>query len=254
MVVTTLFISGIFGLAAGGVYAYVGREAARRRVEGDARVAIKLFATWWRALAAVTIASGLLQIFGSFQRPGLAYVEMHTLVVLLGICIALWALMYYFTFLFTGSTKSFSPLAAFYGLLYAAMVYFVVAGDPVDVKLTAWRVELVYGQPTSQVFTLALVVALLLPPIIGAIGYASLAFRLQDRGQRYRIGLISGSIGVWFLSSVVASILELDMLGWWPLASRAIGLFAAFLVLSAFRPPPWVQRRFELRSFSDESA
>src|SRR5687768_8702227 len=106
MLQSTLIIGAVFSLASAGIYFYVGRSLSRRHVATqDARLAWNLFVTWWYALASTTLVGGLLSLLGALGATNLPLFVTFTQLNLLAICVALYGLMYYLLYLFTGSRK-----------------------------------------------------------------------------------------------------------------------------------------------------
>lgn len=71
---------------------------------------------------------------------------------------------------------------------------------------------------------------------------------LDPESARYRIGMVSGTLVLWFSSSITASLVGLSRNEAWSLASRFISLTAALLILIAYRPPGPLRRRLEAAS------
>ncbi|MEW5939031.1 MAG: hypothetical protein AB1750_05175, partial [Chloroflexota bacterium] len=224
----TLFFSAAFSWLVAGIYWYVGRRLARRRIESDdARFAWWAFTIWWYSLAATTFASGSQSLLGAFGVDDLPIFLAITHLSLLLVCIALWGLLYYLIYLFTGSARARWPLTAFYVAYYIFLDYYIAASAPMDVELARWNAQLAYRTPlTGPLFAITLFL-LILPQIVGSLAYFSLFFRLHDTAQQYRIALVSWSIILWFGSGLAASLSGLAQLDWWQIASRAIGLSAA---------------------------
>ncbi|MEA3203187.1 MAG: hypothetical protein QOI63_862, partial [Thermoplasmata archaeon] len=144
----------------------------------------------------------------------------------------------------------FYPLGAFYGLFLLLLVYLIVRSEPVGVTTQRWQVmikfahENILGPAGGLVFLLLFVG----PQVVGALAYFTLFFRTDDPWARYRIGMVSLSLTVWFGSSVVAGLLGFGQDERWMLLSRLISLVAALVILMAYRPPAWVRRRLDGRA------
>lgn len=251
----TLIIGALFAIASSGIYFYVGHRLVRRRItSSEARLAWIFFVVWWYALAATTLVSGLLNLLGAFTAAHLALYVTLTYVNLLAICVALYGLLYYLLYLFTGNARLFTPLTLFYIGYYILILYYFVYRDPIGLQIRRWDVTLQYERALSGPFFLVVLVLLIFPQIIGSLAYFSLFFRLQDPTRKYRIAVVSWSIVIWFGSSFLASVSGLAQQDWWQIVSRLIGLSAALAILLAYEPLGWIKRRLGVVSITDEAA
>jgi hypothetical protein len=243
----------LFSIASAAIYGYVARRLSQRTISNpDARFAWRSFDLWWYCLAATTLVRGILHLLGAFNIVSLPLFVALTHVNILLICIALWGLLYYLVYLFTGSQRFLIPLTIFYILYYVLLVYYITASDPARVEITRWRTQLVYAHPvTGSLFTVVLVL-LVFPQILAALAYFALFFRVREATQRYRILLVSWCIILWFGSAFVASVTGLSQEDWWQIVSRLIGLGAALGILFAYFPPGIIRRRFGIASISEQ--
>lgn len=250
----TLFFSALFALLAASIYAFVGWRLGKRVIPPlEAKRAWQSFIVWWYGLAGTTLISGLLNLFGAIGLTILSLFVTATYINMLVICIALWGLLYYLFYLFTGNRRWFMSLALFYIVYYALLVYYVTASIPESVNVDRWRTTLAYRAPLTGPFFVTLIVLLLLPQIVGGLAYFTLYFRVTEITQKYRILLVSWSIIIWFLSSLIALAGGLAGQDWWQIASRVIGLTAALTILMAYIPPRWLKQRYGIISLPDES-
>lgn len=250
----TLLLSTFFALVAAGIYGYVGWRLSKRVVSSsDARQAWQLFTVWWYGLAATTLIGGFLTLFGALGLTDLSLFITATYVNLLISCIALWGLLYYLIFLFTGDRRSLVPLTIFYIGYYVSLVYYITASTPSHVNVGRWNATVAYNAPFAGPFFALIVILLLLPQIIGGFAYFTLYFRVRDATQKYRVLLVSWSIIVWFLSPLIALAGGLAEQDWWQLVSRFIGLAAALTILIAYLPPRWLRERYDITSLSNQS-
>ena len=250
----TLLFSALFALASAGIYGYVGWRLGRRVISSaEARLAWGSFTVWWYGLAATTLIGGFLSLFGAFGLTSLPLFVTATYLNILIICLALWGLLYYLIYLFTGNRRSLVPSVVFYMIYYILLVYYITASIPDNVEVGRWDTSIVYRVPPTGPLVVIILVMLLLPQIIGGLAYFSLYFRVAEITQKYRILLVSLSIIVWFLSPVVALAGGLGQQDWWQFASRLIGLAAALTILMAYLPPRWLKQRYGVISLSDES-
>lgn len=250
----TLLFSALFAVAAASIYSYVGWCLSKRLVSSsEARLAWGSFTIWWYGLAATTLIGGFLNLFGAIGLTSLPLFVTATYINILVICLALWGLLYYLIYLFTGNRGSLIPLAAFYVIYYAFLVYYITASSPSNVNVGRWSATLAYRAPLTGPFFVLLIVLLLLPQILGGLAYFTLYFRVPEATQKYRILLVSWSIIIWFLSPLIALVGGLAQQDWWQLASRFIGLAAALTILIAYLPPRWLKQRYGIISLRDES-
>lgn len=241
--VVTYSLSVLTGL----LYAYVGLRLGRRHVEGEAGLAWGLFVHFWYGLGGLTLMAAaipLLQEVG-VDDAALYMTLLHAL--LIAIVYALWALLYYLVYLFTGNRSLLWPLAGFYALYYVFLVYVIVSGG---YHYDAAERAFVYETEPSDAVKASLGMVLVVPIIAGAIGYFRLYFAAREPTQRWRIGLVAGSIGIWFASSLIgylpAGTDTISQQDWWRITRGLIGLAAAATVLAAYLPPRWVRDRYKV--------
>ena len=250
----TLLFSAFFAVIAASIYSYVGWRLSRRVISSsDARLAWGSFTIWWYGLAATTLIGGFQNLFGVVGLTSLPLFVTATYVNILVICLALWGLLYYLIYLFTGNSRLLPPLAVSYIIYYVLLVYYTTASIPDSVEVGRWSTKLINRAPLTGPFFVILAVLLFLPQIIGSIAYFTLYFRVTDVTQKYRILLVSGSIIVWFLSPYAALAGGLAQHDWWQVASRLIGLAAALTILMAYLPPRWLKQRYGIISLLDEN-
>lgn len=250
----TLIISAIFAWLAAGVYAYLAwRLRIRVIASAEARLAWQSFILWWLGLAATTLVTGMLNVLGAFHLTSLPLFLTITHLNLLIVCVALWGLLYYLFYLFTGNSRSLIPLSVFYVVYYALLVYYVAAGIPVGVTVNRWRTTIDYQNEMTGPFFLVVLFLLVIPQIIGGLVYFTLYFQVRDATQKYRILLVSWSIIIWFMSALIASLTGLSGYDWWQITSRLIGLSAALVIFMAYFPPRWIQRRYGVTALGEEA-
>ena len=250
----TLLLSVFLAMGAVCIYSYVGWRLSKRVISSShARLAWGSFTIWWYGLAATTLIGALLDLFGALSLTSLPLFVTAMYTNILVICIALWGLLYYLIYLFTGSRRAFVPLVIFYMIYYILLVYYITASIPDSINVGRWNTTLVYCSPLTGPFFVVIVLLLLLPQIIGGFAYFSLYFRVQEATQKYRVLLVSWSIIAWFLSHLIALAGGVAQQDWWEIASRFIGLAAALTILLAYLPPPWLKERYGVISLSDES-
>lgn len=255
MVQPTLIFGAAFSILSAVIYFYVGRVLSRRHVANpDARLAWMLFVVWWYALASSTLSGAVLSLLGAFNLAGLALFVTLNQVNLLAICVALFGLMYYLLYLFTGSRRLLLPLSIFYIFYYILVIYFVQARVPIGVTVGRWSAGIEFEKAATGPLYLIVLLLLIFPQVIGSLAYFSLYFRVTTTTQKYRILLVSWSILIWFLSAFLASIAGLGQQDWWQVTSRLIGLAASLAILLAYDPIAWIRRRLGVNSIVEEPA
>ena len=251
---STLLLSTFFTLISAGIYGYVGWRLNQRMVSSsETRLAWQSFTLWWYGLAVTTLIGGFQNLLGAIGLTNLSLFVATTYVNILIICVALWGLLYYLIYLFTGNSRSLVPLAVFYLIYYVLLVYYITASIPNSIDVGRWNTTLAYRAPLTGPFFVVVVLLLLVPQIFGGLAYFTLYFRVPGVTQKYRVLFVSWSIIVWFLSPVLALAGGLAQQDWWQLASRFIGLAAALTILMAYLPPRWVKQRYGIISLNDES-
>jgi len=121
----------------------------------------------------------------------------------------------------------------------------VLVGSPSGVDIVAGRAEIVYAQPHSSLWTLALVVLVIVPPFLGALALLAFSFRVGDGAPRLRLVVVSISIAVWFGVSIATSLTGVSSALGWQLTNRLLGLASAVAILAAYSPlaRPWLGAR-----------
>lgn len=251
----TLLFAALFDFVAAGIYIYVGWQLGRRQLSGqEAQLAWRLFIVWWFGLGATTLIGGVMNLLGAAGFTSLALFVGLTHLNLLSICAALWGLLYYLLYLFTGKKQFLAPLSLFYVAYYILLVYYLNFSRPTGVILEAWHVTLQYEKPPAGFFLMLVLIFLVFPQIIGSGAYFSLYSKVQEPTQKYRILLVSWSIIIWFSSAFLASLTGFSEQYWWQIAARLIGLAAAFAIYLAYFPPGWIKQRYHVRSINEPTA
>ena len=247
MVPSTLVLGAAFSAAVATLYGYVGIRLAGRPVSAGARAAHRAFVAWWIGLAAVSVVGAVATLAAAAGVTDLAFHLTLTHVLFVGLFASLGALLYYLLYVYTGRPGWTLPLTAAYGAMYGLTAYIVRHFQPQSVRIGRWRAEIVYAAQPDRLDPLVLtwMALLVVPPVVAALAYATLWFRVREPAKRWRIGLVSGSISIWFASGLVAYVADVGSTDAWQLASRFLGFGAASVILLAYFPPAWVRHRVD---------
>jgi hypothetical protein len=251
--IPALFIS----FASAVLYLFIGWRLGEKtfRQEDDAK-AWRAFRVWWFGMALTTGLQGL----GSLLfAAGLTSLALHIPLVLirsLTAAAALWGLLTYLIYIFTGRRGAALWLGIFYSAFALLLIYSIYALQPGAITFSGWGTELTYQNVPSQAFGLIFAIALLLlislPPVIAAIGFFTLFFRVKERSSKYRALLVPIGIFMLFgLSYLVPLALypfgvRLNEISWWPLTIRLISLVGLALIYWAYFPPTLIQKRLRV--------
>lgn len=241
-----------FAFVTAGVYAFVGDRVAPLSVRTSAGVARALFTTWWTALAASTALNGILAVAAVTGQLTLVAVVLVSQVNLLLICVALWGLLYYLLYVFVGRERLLPIVSVGYLALYLFLVYTTISNQPIGFTVGRWSVTVDYAREIEGPLLAIILSLIIIPQILGSIALLVLVLRGGERSQRYRISLVSLSILFWFGTAFIASLIGLGQGDTYQIVIKAIALFAAFMVLAAYRPPSWVRRTFNIQPIPDE--
>ena len=200
--------------------------------------AARAFVAYWVACGGFNLLHATLSALAAF---GVAPLALHLVAKDVGYVLAatgLGGLAFYLLYLFTGSRRWLLPTFAFYTLLCAATVYYSHARGPQGVVVEGWKTDLAYAEPLSEPATL-IVLMFLLPQVVGALAYGTLAWRAREPIQRYRAAVLGTAIFVWFASALAA---EIARAPFWQFVTRlVIGLAVAVLVVLAYSPPAFLR-------------
>jgi hypothetical protein len=240
---------GLVALATGLVYGYVARLVLQRRTSPEARRANDAFATWWACFGLLEGVAGAYQVANAFGYQDLTLIVTVLDLVFLLLVAAIWGLVYYLVYLYTGSSRPFWPLAFAYGSLAAGLLYLLAWLDPSGFNANG---TLATARVLPPAVGVALGLVLALPIVVAAVAYGSLYFRVDGRAQRFRIAIVAGSFLAWFLWSTVSSLLQLStrsasdatLRSTLAVVNAAIALAVPVLVVLAYKLPARHPERF----------
>jgi hypothetical protein len=245
-----ILVQGIVALVTGVLYAYVGRLILARHVEGEAQLANRMFAAWWMGFAFLEFAIAAFNVPTALGYRDLALYVTFINVILLVIVLALWGLVGYLLYLYTGHQRWFWSLTAGYAILALLVLYLIAWIDPIGLKETQAGVTIDAQRQLPAPYSTAFAVLISGPIVAAAIAYGSLFFRTKEPGPRFRIAMVAGSFIAWFGWSLVSSLTGFSQAHqgelWYTALNSAIGLLAPSLILMAYRPPGWIRERLRL--------
>jgi hypothetical protein len=238
---TRLAIAHLFSALAAGVCLAIGLRVLARRGEGVRGRAVTRYAIWWLALGANTLADTATWILGENGLAPPPVAALMTYLQLVCVTVMLWGLLSYLLYLFTGRAGALNVATLVYAAAFVGGLALIVSLRPTGVDIGPWGGSIAYATQPSPAAALLFALAFLLPPLVGAIAYALLLFRVRERDARYRIALVSSSIFVWFA-------LSLALNGGGTSDARAVvgmvvPIAAIYATWIAYSPPAWIQRR-----------
>jgi hypothetical protein len=244
-----LVAAAVVNLVTAVLYAHIGRLVLRRDVGNEGRLANAMFATWWISLGLVEAIVGVFAIPGAFVQPDFAFTVALVNALLILLAIAVWSLLAYLIYLYTGSNRAFWPLTIAYAILGFGLLWYIAWLQPSGFQETAIGTQLTYANTPPAWLQTILSLAFAVPAFLAAIAYGSLYFRIQGADARYRVAMVSGSFIVWFGWSLVSSLTGLTRTPSLLVTAFGdlIGLAAPLLVLAAYRPPRFVEARLAAR-------
>jgi hypothetical protein len=236
-----------YAIVAASLFAFVATRVGRRRVDVDLRRALHMFSLWWYGVAVFLVAGALLSIL---DLSGLNVRALHLAIAalsMLSVCAAVWGLVYYVSYLYTGRSTVFYPMLAYYSGIFAIFL-FALFSDGSGRELAAWHASVVRLAILTGPLLTGAIVALLLPAIVALLAYARLYPRVAGRERRYRIGLATSSLVAWFSLAIFARLGGVADTPSWTVIGRLLAIAAALGVLLAYAPPGWLKRLLHMRS------
>lgn len=242
-------------LLSGALYAFIG-ASLRKKTFADASdaAAWRAFRYWWFGMAANTAINILAILILAAGVTALPLFIFFSVTSTLSASFALWGLLTYLVYVFTGKTAHW--LTYFYVVFALLLFYSIYSWQPTGVTLGAWETTIQYANtPTGLIAIVYVVLFILLiavPPVIGSIGMFTLYFKVKERSAKYRALLVP--LGIFALFGLAYLIplalypfgLRTGDLPWWPYAIRTVGLLALLVIYWAYFPPTFIQKRFKV--------
>jgi hypothetical protein len=234
--------AGATSLVAAPVYGYVAWRLSKRPVSEAGRLPAAQFSLWWAAVGMGSLVTGVEGLLGAFGRLSLPLAYTAYLLTLVIDSVALWGLVAYLTYIYSGRYH-LVKLSAFYAAFYVAALYYTVARHPLGVSEPAGVPTLLYAYPSAGLIFGFVVVGLIVPEVAGAVLYFSLIRKTTDRTLRYRIGLVSAGLFLYFGLAFVAPPASVLLPSAWTLVKAGLAAGAAVLTLIAYFPPARLSAR-----------
>lgn len=253
MATAGLIAFSFLSLAAAGLYLLIGRHAARSSFTPEGAAGARLFRYWWVGLAGLACMTGLQGLLAAWAADApwiaLAAVSSQFFYVLFA-CMALWGLMCYLWFLYTGSLRASPFFLFFYMLVYVAGAVSMAYQGVVGFQAYDFVATVAYQNPIPEsglVYGLFYSL-LILPQILVAGLYLALYRRVGDRQARLRVVLVSASLLTLLLVTYGVGVSGHSFDAWWLTGQQALMLLTSAGVLLAHRPPAWLRERYEMQA------
>lgn len=246
---TDLLLQAAFALVTALLYAWIASLVQHRSLSAEARAANTMFATWWGGLGILYGLSALYNAAAAFDLVTLPIAIAYIDILLVLLCVALFGLLGYLLYLYTGSRSWYLPLGIAYAALAIGLFYMISWMEPIGFKSGGIGLQLEYARELPE--RVSRVVGFLISiPIVGAaLLYGSLFFRVKAPEPRYRIALVASAFLFWFGWSAISTSLSLarrfpDSVALY-VWNSAIAILVPLVIVMAFRPPRWVRQRLE---------
>jgi hypothetical protein len=223
------------------IYLFVGRRLFERTVSSAARLATIQLALFWGGLGATILLDATETSFALGNALSLPVALTLTVVDDLVAVVALWGLVGFLTYVYTGRYH-LPEWGAVYAAFFVLAIYYTLAQGPYGVGFVDGAPAILYAVPPVAWLTAVVIVLLVGPELVGAILYLSLLRRTRVQEQRSRIWLVGGGILLWMGLDVFLP----SSSGVWVLARTLLEVVPGLMILVAYYPPAWAQRRLGL--------
>jgi hypothetical protein len=243
-----LSASGFTSLLVAIVYAYVGQRLYSREVPYDARLASAQFTVWWYGLAASAALAGISELLVSAQALTFSLgMTVYLLTVLVDVAF-LWGLVGYLAYVYTGRYHLWL-ICGFYATFYIGLLYYIFVEVPTSFSISAGVIDPHFSHPMAAPIWLEVfvVLALIIPELVGTFAYLSLYLRTTDPTRRFRILFVGVGLLLWFSAELLTPSNSPE----WALVRSLIETVAAVLSLTAYVPPRYVRWRFGVRGIDE---
>ncbi|QYK51824.1 MAG: hypothetical protein KF701_04835 [Anaerolineales bacterium] len=245
-------------LLSGALFLYIGlRLRAKQYEDAKDQRAWAAFLIWWFGMAANSALMGFSMALSAF---GVSSLYLFVALSLLGTFAAgwaLWGLLSYLLYVYTGSWRPSRWVAGFYIAFGIYLLYTVFAFVPVRASLSTWQVLIEYQHTPGPLYPVGLLLLFGLPPILASAAFFRLFFSLTERSSRYRSALVTIGIflffGVPYIMPIILYLFGIitTQLPWWPLTFRLVGILALLLIYFAYYPPALMRQRFGVAALTN---
>lgn len=225
------------------------RIRSKQYSDASDQQAWRAFILWWFGMAA---NSGLMALSMLLSTIGLSSLYLFVALSLLGTFaagFALWGLLSYLLYVYTGNWGPARWVAGFYIAFGLYLVYTVFAFVPLRASLSTWQVLIEYQHTPGPLYPVGLLLLFGLPPILASAAFLRLFFSVKEPSTRYRAVVITlGTFlffGVPYIMPIILYLFGIitTQLPWWPLTFRLVGIFALLLIYFAYFPPAFVRKQ-----------
>lgn len=241
MASAVLALSLLINALGAGVAAVLGTRLLQNAPALDAGRAIRRLAAWWLGLAVYVTANQVALAAGIAGAGSRLVVATLTYVALVALAVALWGLVSYLAFVFTGRRGAFVVVSAFYAVQLMLGLAYLASLGPAGIEVTDDGARPLYDREPGGAGGLAYFGFFLLPPIVAAGCFAYFSRRAPDRTTRYRSRAVGAGIFVWFFAAIAAS--GAGTSAALTVGGPLLGLACMLVIVSAYLPPRWLQRR-----------
>lgn len=243
-------------LLSSALYVFIGlRLGEKKYSDSSDAFAWRAFRYWWFGMGANAGLNALSVLTLAMNVTALPIFILFSVSATLAASAALWGLLTYLTYVFTGKDRS-RLVAAFYIAFALFLFYSIYSFQPTGVAMGEWQVSMQYANTpqgaSGFTYAVGLILLLGLPPVIASIGMFLLFLRIKERSSKYRAGLVSTGIFMLFgLTYIVPLILypfglRTGDISWWPTAIRLVGIVALVVIYFAYFPPHFIQKQLKV--------
>lgn len=242
MTATTLAAGALLDILSLVLFARVARLVLEEYPDAPGRTR-EAFAAFWYGVALVNGLQAGLELVAVFRDPGvpLAFAVWNTRIA---VALASFAgLVYYLLYVYTGRRRLFWSTLLFYVATFLLMQVWLLQSGPNGTDVTHWRVDLDFAHSDEGPLYKLVVLMFFVPPLVASVAYALVLRMASTPLQRWRVRLMSWSLGSYFLG-LTAGYLSPGW-PWWGLVENLLGIAAAIVAILALRPPKAVRARLE---------
>ncbi|MDD5502705.1 MAG: hypothetical protein PHH26_04480 [Candidatus Thermoplasmatota archaeon] len=238
-------------------FLYLGFSLMRRKVDPGVRRYMVSFSLWWILLGIITGLIGVvihLLAFLNYMWPVVYLAYAYIVLIMLAMSL----LINYLAFIYLGEGKALRTekviVSIYYGALTAYLLYITYIRNPYPAFSGFAGIAIKYEIPLDSLFPAATLVttSLVYIPQFIVLGLLfKLRSKLEDATSKYRITLVAVSITIWFVYGFIISAAEITGSAPIHFFGRLVALVAALIVLTAYFPPKFIQKRCGVKSLGE---